>query len=593
MDGKVIQFDLGADELLDMADAHIEEGEYIAALRLLHRSLELYGPAADEYASLADAYEEMELYEESLDCWFRFLDLCTEEEKVDGYEGLAACYYNLGNEEDASYYYRKMLSDKYLSPSNNVEMGELLERPARSPLKVAWPPEKADHSEEIDAGLRALRTADFDTAEKSFRGVPAKSSYHSAAMNYLAVTYLLKGEPERAEEVCRELLEAEPENVQALSTYAAVLTELERPQDSRAVAEKLAKLPAESADELYKIATVCCENGLYAEAYDKFCRLERMVGYDRTLLFFKGVSAFRAGNVQESLATFGKLLDIYPEAAVARYYFRSIRTYAEEGGDVPETSFFYRLPRAEREARRSLLAELAKMRLADLRAYCRESDLTELLEWCFDEADAQDTEMQLLGATVASRAEYRNFCCNVMLSVHVPDPMKLEMLRILCLRNRSFSCGFVLGNIYREIDFTRLNVGRAKHAHFVAAYASAFARYGVPTGEDGEIFRRTAEAIYAALESHGWLALAEDEDSLACAIGLAAFASEGKMVRSLFGSSGRDATVVATILSALRDAATEAEVAAAEEQKEGAPEGGAEQGNAERGGPREDGDETH
>lgn len=586
MEGKVIRFDLGADELLDMADARIEEGDYLSALRLLHRSLELYGPAADEYASLADAYEEMELYEESLDCWFRFLDLCAEEEKVDGYEGLAACFYNLGNEEDASYYYRKMLEDKYLSPSNNVEMGELIERPARTPFKVAWPPESADYSEEIDAGLKALRAGNFAAAEKSFCGVHEKSAYHAAAMNYLAVTRLLEGQPEKAEEVCRDLLAKEPENVQALATYAAVLTELERPQEGRAVAEKLAKLPAESADELYKIATVCCENGLYAEAYEKFCRLERMVGYDRTLLFFKAVSAFRAEKVRESLSTFGKLLDIYPASAVARYYFRAVRTYAEEGGALPETSFFYRLPRDEREARRALLEELARMRLADLRAYCRESDLTELLEWCFDEGDGQDTEMQMLGAAVAARCDYRNFCCNVMLSVRVPDPIKAEVLRMVCLKNRSFSCGIVLGNIYREVDFTRLEVGRAKRAHFVAAYAACFARFAVPGDGDGEPFRRMAEAAYAALESRGRLDLAEDENSLACALCLAVFAADGKAARTILRGMDGNVTAVATILGTLRDAAVDAEAAAAAEER-------AEEDGADGNTPREGGDETH
>ena len=65
-----------------------------------------------------------------------------------------------------------------------------------------------------------------------------------------------------AEAACRELLERNAQDVQALCTYAALLTELNRPEESRALAERLARIPPEDPDEMYKVATVCCENGL-------------------------------------------------------------------------------------------------------------------------------------------------------------------------------------------------------------------------------------------------------------------------------------------------------------------------------------------
>ena len=99
---------------------------------------------------------------------------------------------------------------------------------------------------------------------------------------------------------------------------------------------------------------------------------------------------------------------------MARFYFRAVRKWAEEGGEPPETSFFYRLPRAEREVRVNLLAALIKMKQAELRAYCRESDLTELFEWCFDEADGQDAELQLLGVAAAVRCKYVGFVRGIL-----------------------------------------------------------------------------------------------------------------------------------------------------------------------------------
>ena len=112
MKEKIIQFDLSADTLLDVAEAKLDAEEYIPALRFLHKSIDLYGPAVDEYADLAEAYEGIEVYEQAIDCWFQYLDLCAEEEAVDAYEGLAACYYNLGNESQAMIYYKNTFRPK-------------------------------------------------------------------------------------------------------------------------------------------------------------------------------------------------------------------------------------------------------------------------------------------------------------------------------------------------------------------------------------------------------------------------------------------------------------------------------------------------
>ncbi len=556
-----VQFDLSADRLLDFAEAKLDEGDNVAALRFLHKSLELYGDAPDEYAELADAYEGMELYERAIDCWFRFLDVCAEEEMAEGYEGLSACYYNLGRNAQASYYYNLMLRDRFASPESNMEMGELFEKPARPPLRVTWPPEHADYSEEIDAGLQALKAGELSRAAEIFSAIPEQSEHRTAALNYLAVCYLLDGKSEEAERTCRAILERDTDSVQALSTYAAVLTEQGRSNESRAVAEKLARLPSDNPDDLYKIATVCCENGLYRTAYERFCKLEETVHYDLTLLYFKAIAAFRCGEVRQSCATFGKILDIYPHAAVARYYFRAVRAYAEEGGTPPETSFFYRVPAGEREERIRFLFTLRTLRPADLAAYCRETDIGELLEWCFDEGDGQDLELQLLAASVAVRADLP-YVRSVLLAPAVNDAVKAETVRLLAERNRDFEYGVVLSDVYRSLTFTKLNVGRAARAKFIAAYAQCFARFALLGVESGEDFRLAAQAIYAALRSSDNLKAVKDVPSLACAVFLSVSATTLQKAQGAVQVLGADPAAVAAILRAVRQSRVMAEAAA-------------------------------
>lgn len=589
MEKKTIRFDLSADTLLDLADARLEEGDHLAALRMLHKSVDLYGPGADEYAALADVYDEMELFELSAECWFRYLDVCAEEEAVDAYEGLAACYYNLGNERLASYYYKKMLNDKFVSPANNVEMGELFERPPRPQLKIAWPPESADYSQEIDAGLRALKEGNYDEAEKQFRKVNEKSEYYPSALNYLSVNYLLAGKSAEAEATCKQLIERDPDNIQALSTYAAVLTEQDRKAEGRAVAEKLAVLPAKSADELYKTATVCCENGLYEQAYEKFCKLETMVSYDRTLLYFKAVAALRCGRTNESLAALGKILDIQPRAAVVRYYYREIQRYAKEGGTMPETTFFCHVPQAERDTRIALLTELSKMKAGDVRAYFdAEKNADELLEWCFDEADGRDAELQIAAVAVAIRAGRDGFVCGLLVDPKVNDVVKIDAVQRLCLRNKGLEFGIVIADIYRKICFDRLEVGREKHAKFVAAYALCFARLALLGEGDAEHYRFAAQAIYATLEKEGKLPLVKDAESLACAMFLTAVATGQADARRVLQRMNADAENVAQILNVLHGAfeREQAEIAAAKADESSQPSGTQTEAEAEEASPK-------
>lgn len=518
MDEKVIRFDLSAETLLDIAEKKLDEKDHIGALRVLRKSVERNGATVDEYEVFADIYDEMELFEMSADYWYKFLDACAEEEAVDAYEGLAACYYNMGNERQAAYYYNLMVEDKFVTPENNIEMGELFSSAAKRPFRVVYPPSEADYAQELEEGLRCLRGGDYAGADEKFASVPPASKNYSGACNFLALSKLMQGKADEAEAVCLERLRQDEDNIPLLSTYAAVLTEQGRGAESRAVAKRLAAMSVSSVDDLYKIATVCCENKLYEEAYEKFCLLEKQVSYDLTLLYFKAVAAFKGGRVKESLAGFAKIIDIFPDAAVARYYFGEIRRYAEEGGDAPETMFFYRLPLSEREARVKLLAALAEIPQSDLRAFLADIDLTEYVEWCFDEADGMDIELMLLGMRVAVKAGMDDFVRDMLLESGRNDLVKVEGVRYLAERNRSFTAGVVISDFYRRISFDKLSVGRTKHAKFLHAYALCFARFALLGDGSGEDYKAAAERIYGALERASAMDAVSDEASLACAI---------------------------------------------------------------------------
>ena len=166
----------------------------------------------------------------------------------------------------------------------------------------------------------------------------------------------------------------------------------------------------------------------------------------------------------------------------------------------------------------------------------------------------------------------------------------------------------MIADIYRKIGFDRLEVGREKHAKFVAAYALCFARLALLGEGDAEHYRFAGQAIYATLEKEGQLSLVKDAESLACAMYLTAVATGQADARRVLQRMNADAESVAQILNVLHGAfeKEQAEIAAAnaekteeeqqapsdekdEKQEEASDEKGDEKGDRSR----EDPDETH
>ena len=72
---KTQSIDLSEDRLLAMAADYVEEHNYIGALRMLNKNAELNGNAEDSYMLYAETFDDMGLYEKSVNGWFKYIDL--------------------------------------------------------------------------------------------------------------------------------------------------------------------------------------------------------------------------------------------------------------------------------------------------------------------------------------------------------------------------------------------------------------------------------------------------------------------------------------------------------------------------------------
>lgn len=518
-ESKVKKIDLSRKRLGWIADKYYNEGNYLSALKMAYRELNDFGGDGDVFVRLSDIYEAMNLQGMAVNCWFRFLNIAETDELPDIYEGLAVNFLALGQESQSAYYYNRLIdADESIPEETKLDIAEAFSTAKKSRFRFVYPPQLADFSKEIEVGSKALKAGDCKRAISEFSKVEKGSKRYLQAKEMQAVAHLLDGDPDAAEGACDALLTVRGDDVRGLATLAAVYLEQGRKEKSKEIARRLAQMQVEDSDELYKIGTVCCENELHSEAYEKFRLLDKKTPYDGRILYFKGVSAYKSGRIQESLSAFETLCAIYPDAEVAKYYLNELRRYQEEGGEAPELIYFYHLPQEERESRCRALIQIGKCSKDEAQLFGLIALHDGYFRWCFDEMDGSDRELQYLGLVTATHVRADEFIQDVLLDYEVADVLKLETLRLLLERNEEAEFGLVLCNIYRKVFLPRVTLGRKRRKKFLEAFAKLASKFIVIKDSYGEKIRLATETLYNALAEYGSLDLVDNSDDCACAI---------------------------------------------------------------------------
>lgn len=515
---KSTSIDLSSDRLLDIAGSMMERHNYSGALKMLNKNAEENGNDEESFMLYAEIFDDMGLYEKSINGWFKYMDFVDSFGLSDCYEGLAVSFMNLGNEHFSAYYYNKLLfeCEELDGEMREAILKEFLSN-EENPLKFAYPPALADYSDVIKKGIERMKSGDYDGAVEVFDAVDEDNKVYTSARNYIAMCKIISERSDEAEQECLNILQKQPDNVQALTTLAAVKTETGKDEDAVSLANRLLDLNVTQPEDIYKIATVCCENKLHDRAYEMFCKLPEEYSYDLTALYFKAVSAYNCGKFAESFETFDELVTIYPEAVTARYYYNFAREmYAN--GNFTELSYFYRLPQEIREASLKVLAAYTRLNASQAKKLSGELDLSDCIKWCFDEREDRGGELQHLAALTAVKAGLDGIVRDLLLDAFITERLKMEVLGMLAERNKNDSFGVVLCNIYKKVTTAALNIGRAKRKIFVVAYARLVAHFSVVNDKHGAKFASAAEKIYRRLEAEDKLGSVTNLDVLSAVI---------------------------------------------------------------------------
>lgn len=529
---KIIRFTISRERLMDSALEKASGGEYIEALSLLHKCARLYGADDEVLETYADIYEEIEVFSQAINIWFSYLNefggksYATDEEV---YEGLAVNYLNLGFEMESLIYYKKMIDCANLNPEKkegkrveDLHISEYLKQKQKPTLRLVYPEAKADYADDINESVRLLKGNDLDGAIERLQRVDKESDAYLSAGNLLAICYVLKGELQKGYELCKEVLSRFPEDVQTISTLAAVYTEMGEYDKSRQLAQELCERKTDSTESIYKIATVACENGLDAKAVEKFRILEGRMPYDKNVLYFLAVGEYKISDYVNSRKHFYKLLNLYPEAGVARENLSKMLSYEEElqngnAVDKPEIPYVYRVSQKERDFRVEFLKGLKKKYVEELDDEDTNDRILEYFNWCFDEFDGQDLDLQHFALSVAGKIGFDDFIQTQFLRYEVADVVKLGCVYDLVMRNKPCAFGFVIGNIYIRFRLIKIPLGRKHRKLFLRVAADLISRYMPFIRKSPLSIAKATQRVYDhAVKRRNMEAI--DEASLKCAV---------------------------------------------------------------------------
>lgn len=556
-DRKVERIDFSKNRLKKQAEKYYEAGDFPSALRFACEIENTYGGDGDIFVLIADIYENMGLHGSAINYWFKFMDVCDEEDLPEIYEGLAVNFLNVGNEAQSAFYYNKLIDvDDTLTMENKAEIVEMFSGDKKYPFRFVYPPELADYTKETKMGGLALKNGDLQGALNTLSKVEKGTKEYPVAQEMQAVAHLLSGESEKAEQICLALIQDDPNNIQAIATLSAAYVEQGRLEESKDLALRLCKLPAKTTEEKYKIATVACENDLHGVALELFLELEKELPYDGNMLYFKAVAAFKSGNEELAVRSLETLCSLYPDAAVAQYYLKSIRKYMDDpaGAEYPDISYFYRLPQRERDVRLEALITLTKTPKIEAELLGAIFEKEGYFHWCFDELDGMEYDLQYLGIISAERARADDFLRNVLLDSEIKDVLKIELVRLLFLRNEDNSFGAVICNIYREVNTYKLHLGTRARGKFLSAYAAVASKFAMVADGYGERVKYESERLYEfCKEKDCWDVLAKEEN-IACVIYmLCGFKEIGRTLQKAVDVFGADYILVEKILEELKE----------------------------------------
>jgi tetratricopeptide (TPR) repeat protein len=499
MKNNVLKFDNSYEMQEAVCDNRLDEEDYIGALQTIKycRNDEV----SLKEKKLAEIYMEMQLFDLALFHWFKLIEISDEKLKYIAYDGLGICYINQGENNLAQYYFNLSLENMDDTAELDFDMLDYvrsLDDETNTTFKIVHPPELADYSDTLLKSKYFLRNQRYDEAIEILDTVDKRSSSYIDAANDKIIAYLLKEDYVSAEVLAEEIILKDKHNISALSSLQSIYLQTDRKEKATEIAEGLYKIKSNNIDDLYKTASVFCEQNMPYKALEKYKLLEREAPFDKDILYTIAALYYNIGHLYESNKYLRHIVDIYDDLA-AEYYLKKVNKSLFKGTDISEIEPFpyvLRLPVEEKKRIVSIIADINSKK--DFKID-ENINIYKIFDWCLTNDEIKDEILELM--TINAIAKFKgiendNYIKELLIRTDINDSAKFELIGRLCEKNIKLTTGIVMCNIYKKIDFLPVNIKKKGKELFLKAYGLCFSKFAMIEKKYGEKLNEATEILY-------------------------------------------------------------------------------------------------
>ena len=520
MADNVIEFRTDIKTKYEKANANCDDGDYVAALSSL---LYEYGKDTSDdeiICHIADIYTELGLYENAVTFWFKSLATTIPADLVDGYNGLGANFYFLGNDEMAGYYFNKQMEcgdvgdcvyddilDDYLSDFLGVEKDKA----------ISVVDDEDEDEESYSLAVQANKDGDNAEAMIFADDVSKKSKYYDKAQYEKAYALIKMGfDIVDAVKILESLFRKDPSNVDAFGLLVGYYLSVRDDRKINASFKKFLVADIKGEDALMKKLTLLCDFDYFDEALELSEAILRKNPENTNCSYLRGMLLYNKGDYRGAVTNLKKSY-IYSLNPVALYYLRIAESAASGDKNVPDRlSLSYNVPSEEEDKRIEFIKNVftGEKKISD---YDRKYAM-EIIDWSFFVGN--QTSQVALALSLIRSGEEENIekLKSFLINPAVSDDVKLRIVSMLSEYGIKGETNVVYSNRFKTIDVLSPDFAEGESI-LKKSFAYAFGRISAyADSETTEHLEVGAKEFEAAMLSHGGFDGFKDIPAMACVI---------------------------------------------------------------------------
>ncbi len=493
----------------------LNDNDYDGALSIVRRLDNQKVDRESVYYYYAKTYYSAKLYQESINYWFSFLSVCSKKSMAIAYNGLGACFFNLGDVNKAGYYFNLQMSykPKDIYPYDDV-LKEFYQEvtDVKKVYTLAYPYEKADFTPLLDKCYELTKVGKYEEVIKELQIIPKSSKFYGQACMQKAICYIFLEDKQNAVENALIAVELEPKNVNALCNAISILNACDMPNIAKSYVEDLKKISVDiSDDDAVKAIMILCDFGDYEFAKKIAYSYLKRVKFDVHVFFTLAIIEYNLSNFEKARELFLKNYRA-TTSLVSKYYANLCEDAIKKqlaNKRVKKLQLNYDLPDDEKF---KILEKLAKISTKKVKKLTDE--LKEICEYCFYSASEKMSFLAISILFDIKCKKSEEFLRQKLLSINVYDVFKRAIISCFILDAYVGELSVVLNGKFKKLKLEKVDFYGDNASIFTSAYAYLVSEACAIT-DDLTKLKDAAYEVYGALVFSGSDGQIDDYKALA------------------------------------------------------------------------------